>query len=252
MTKSIQFRVGISFDGEKDLHDKIRGISGIHESALTTVKSLRNIADPRLKVQANVTVTPYNVYDLDHLNDYLKKHVEKIAWFPVNLSEFYFKNTENGEDLLFDEKGKKQFIRFLNHLIAKEKPSPSIYYYSKLIHFLNNGCRDFPCTGGFRYMHIDYNGNVKPCPFLPENFIFGNVREKSLSDLSFADHSIRIRKNLMKYSMCKQCSSDCDLYSLVRYEFFNYLGFVIKKPGVFKRIVDSYILSRASMGNVGK
>ena len=117
----------------------------------------------------------------------------------------------------------------------------SNYYYSKVINFVETGKRNFPCTGGYRYMHIDSEGNVKPCAFTSNDFLFGNIKQIPLEKIWMSNGSNSIRKKLHEYSFCKKCSSDCDLFSLVRDEFFDFFLFLMSNPKLLGRILKRYL-----------
>lgn len=233
----INLHVGISFDGMAEEHERIRNITGIHHNALETVKGLTAIHNQRLDVQAHVAISPFNIDKLEDIYNYLRKFVDKVVFFPVIISEPAFKNEIDRNNLVFDFKSKAVLEKFFHYLIKEKSPSPNTYYYSRLIDLLRTGKREFPCTAGFRFMHIDAEGNINPCSFVPPELSFGNIRSQSLENLWANKDSRRTRERLKNYDFCKICTAHCDLYSVVREEFFDFLIFLIGHPILFNKMI---------------
>ena len=74
-------------------------------------------------------------------------------------------NNDKAEKLTFDDNNKKKLIEFFKYLMQDGSLVSNVYYYGRLVNLLETGARNFPCTGGFRYMHIDLQGNISACPF---------------------------------------------------------------------------------------
>ena len=107
------------------------------------------------------------------------------------------------------------------------------------MNFFETGIRNFPCTGGYRYIQIDSEGNVHPCDAVPKEFTFGNTREHDLSDMWFSDKASLLRKKLKESAICRKCPNHCDVFSVVREEFFDFFSFMMSHPqlllGTLKR-----------------
>lgn len=236
----IRLRVGISFDGIGEEHDNVRNIRGIHNYAVETVKGLQKIQDKRLCVQADVAVGLYNIDQIEDIFQYYSNIVNKIVFFPIVLSDRPFNNKENESTLSFDSTSKSKFANFLKFLIQEESPSPISYFYSRLINFFETGKRNFPCTGGYRFMHIDSEGNVNSCSFIPQEVSYGNIRDKSLEQIWFSKEMNLLRKKLKESIICEKCPSHCDLFSLVREEFFDFMIFLMSHPRLLIKMLRRY------------
>jgi radical SAM protein with 4Fe4S-binding SPASM domain len=236
----IRLRIGISFDGLAEKHDKVRNIKGIHNCAIATVRALQEIPDNRLYLQGHVAVGPHNIDELEEMPDYYKNIIDKLNWFPIIISDNYFKNTEKKDSLLLAASDRERLKIFLERIVGQEPPSPSTYYYSRLTDFLKTGYRNFPCTGGYRFMQIDSRGNVHPCPFVPTSYSFGNVQELPLSEIWLSRKANRLRKSLSNSGICEKCSSHCDVFTVVREEFFDFFRFMGSHPQILLGTLKRY------------
>lgn len=236
----MKLRIGISFDGIGEKHDEIRNIKGIHSAALNTAKSLQELNDERLLIQSHIVIGPYNIHHLEEMYLFYSNIFKKINWSPVIVSNNYFNNREKSDELSFNSEDKIKLKEFLKRIIKEELVSPSNYYYSRLMELLETGRRTWPCTGGYRYMEIDSEGNVKPCQLVPQNMNFGNIRQKPLEEIWLSKESNEKRKRLKKLPMCKNCTSDCDMFSVIREEFFDFITFLIRNPIIFTKMLRRY------------
>lgn len=234
---NVSLHVGISFDGMAKEHERIRNIIGIHNMALETVRRLSAIHNQNLEVQAHVAISPLNIDRLEDIYYYLHTIVDQVVFFPVIISEPAFKNRIDKNNLAFDSNSRSLLESFFHFLINEESPSPNTYYYSRLTDLLRTGKRNFPCTAGFRFMHIDAEGNINPCSFVPSKLSFGNIRNQSLENIWSCKESRDNREKLKNYDLCKKCTAHCDLYSVVREEFFDFLIFLIGHPKFVGKLI---------------
>jgi len=65
--KNLTVLVNVSIDGNKELHDKIRGIKGSFDNAVETINRLKKIKSRRLIVGVNTTLSLFNIGNLDKL-----------------------------------------------------------------------------------------------------------------------------------------------------------------------------------------
>ena len=209
-----RLRIGVSFDHIRENHDKIRGRKEIHNNALTLVQKLKNIGDPRLTVQGNFTVAPYNVYDLYDIYDYFKKLNLKIFWFPISVSDNFYENVEKKEKFTFSQKEQTLLNDFVRFLRRQELSMPDYYYYTGLHRSLRHGARSFPCTGGTKFLLVNSIGDVYPCYIIPKSYRMGSIREKPIYNIWYSEESRRIREQICNNPTCMHCTQWYDGYAL--------------------------------------
>ena len=240
----VRLRVGISFDGVGQVHDQVRGVKGIHEKSIETLRRLKEIDDNRLYIQGHIVISPYNLHYLKQIYSYYSEILEKIVWIPIMISDNYFDNINNREHLTFSEEDKIILSDFFKTLIEKEPVSPSTYYYWKVLDYLRTGVRTYPCTGSYSLIQIDSKGNVNPCSVIPPRFSFGNVRSEPLETIWCSDKANNIRKSMKTLKYCRECINHCDIYASIREEFFSFVNFNLTHPIFPINILKRYFLQR--------
>lgn len=224
-----RLRIAISFDHIRESHDKIRGRKGIHNNTLILMRRLKNIEDPRLTVQGNFTIAPYNVNDLREIYDYFEKLHLKVFWFPIMTSDNFFENEEKAEKFAFSQKEHlllDDFVAFLRH---QEHSIPDYYYYTGLLNSLRCGKRSFPCSGGSKFLLINSAGDVYPCYIIPKSYRMGSIREKPLSEIWYSEEAQRVREQICNNSTCERCIQWYDGYAL-SHSLKVFSGFVLAHP----------------------
>lgn len=214
MTNIKRLRIAVSFDHIGERHDKIRGQRGVHKNALALVERLKSLGDPRLTVQGNFTIAPYNVDDLHEIYDYFKNLGLRIFWFPIMTSDNFFENKEKTEKFSFSPREKKLLKYFVGSLRNQELSMPDYYYYSGLLESLCRETRSFPCSGGSKFLLVNSVGEVYPCYVIPKSYRMGSVREKSLGYIWNSDDAHRIRARICNNRTCDRCIQWYDGYAL--------------------------------------
>jgi MoaA/NifB/PqqE/SkfB family radical SAM enzyme len=71
--KNLTLIVNVSIDGDRKLHDKIRGVKGGFDKAAETIEKLKKIKSRRLIVGINTTLSIFNINKIDNLIKTLRK-----------------------------------------------------------------------------------------------------------------------------------------------------------------------------------
>ncbi|MDT7858475.1 MAG: radical SAM protein [Candidatus Aenigmarchaeota archaeon] len=71
--KNLTIIVNVSIDGDRELHDKIRGIKGSFDKAVETIEKLKKIKSRRLIVGINSVISIFNVGKLYNLLNVIRK-----------------------------------------------------------------------------------------------------------------------------------------------------------------------------------
>lgn len=169
--------VGISLDGMKETHERIRG-SGTWDKAIDAIELLRG-----RKIQTTVitTVSKLNFKDLPRLKDLLLKR--GVNWqmqiampFGNFQKEFMLSKEEYYATALFIAKE-----RIKNRFEDLPVVGAHCYgYFSRIL----PGCRWNGCQAGITSIGITSDGNIVGCLSMGnDRFIEGNVREKSLVEI---------------------------------------------------------------------
>jgi MoaA/NifB/PqqE/SkfB family radical SAM enzyme len=110
--KNLTLIVNVSIDGDKRLHDKIRGVKGSFDKAAETIEKLKKINNRRLIVGINSVISIFNVgklYDLlnvvrklspDSFDFSIAQNREKLSNLNLNISPLSIMLGENFLDLV--------------------------------------------------------------------------------------------------------------------------------------------------------
>jgi hypothetical protein len=83
-----------------------------------------------------------------------------------------------------------------------------------------------PCTCGYNYVFIRYNGDVYLCPLAGESV--GNIRQGGLDTILKGATARKVRREIGQYDQCPTCTEPgLERYSLP-FEGFTYLRLLSK------------------------
>ena len=201
------YAVAVSLDGGiPETHDSIRGLKGSFEKCLYCLELLKKSG---ISTSVITTLHKKNVKELFMIRELLLN--KEIAWqiqmagpsgrFPKELmlseEEFY-------SVAMFISSSRNQYS-------TKQLPIMGAHNFGYHSHVLGN-LMISPiwkgCLAGISNIGIQSDGGIKGCLSLPDNFIEGNIRRKSLKDIwnspNFASYNRKFkRKDLNAY--CKSC-----------------------------------------------
>jgi radical SAM protein with 4Fe4S-binding SPASM domain len=200
------YAVAISLDGgTPNMHDTIRGVNGSFNKCKKCIELLRK---HNINTTVITTVHKKNLKELPEIRDYL--FGKGVAWqiqmatpigrFPKDL--ILLKEDFYSVSLFIASIKKKYSTKELAVLGAH-----NFGYHSKVL----PNVMLFPwmgCQAGLSTMGITSDGKVKGCMSLPDDFIQGSIREKSVQDIwndpDFASYNRKFSKNDLE-GKCKSC-----------------------------------------------
>lgn len=178
-------RVSISLDGSNpDVHDKIRGVEGAFEKAISGIEVLKSHG---VEAQINTTVTKQNLHDLSNVMELcLNLQLKALHLFllvPVGCGLEIEKESQLSP---------VEYERTLNWLYKKSKQTElelkatcAPHYFriakSDTQRFGSSPTRRLGCLAGISVCFISSLGYVQPCGYLPLNA--GNIREKGIEEI---------------------------------------------------------------------
>lgn len=176
--------VGISLDSiHPEKHDTFRGITGAWDDTLNGIEACRRQG---IGFQIQTTVTRDNITEISDIIDFSYKLGAKV----FNL--FFLICTGKGQDLTditpeqYDQTLRQLYTlheKYKGKMMVGAKCAP---HYRRIVYEHDNNSpliRTYAggCPAGTHYCRITPEGNVTPCPYIPD--ISGNVREKSFVDI---------------------------------------------------------------------
>lgn len=190
--------VTISLDGDKALHDKVRGVDGNYDKCVELYHLLRENG-----IQANFGLT---VSDQNHdfiMNQYhaYRKSMKAVTF--VHSKGIYAK--DNAVDYGTIRKAllhiyRSYHIDSLAEIIEKIHIKISLFFID---HGLNKDI--VPCEVINTSLHIMPYGDVQPCMYLPSA---GNIKDASILDICRSEKMNHLRKRVKK-GQCPHCWMNC-------------------------------------------
>lgn len=204
--------VSISIDGPEEIHDRIRG-NGVYQKVREAFRHLQNEG---IACGVNTTVIKDNI---EHLEEMYQEFIDfgvhswqiqpglpegNLAEHPdsvLNMDDIkrmvefsYAKNKEGAIKILLAETvGYYSKMETLSRMMALGADSPVIW----------SGC-----NAGIRALGILHNGDVVGCTSIrKKNFVEGNLKERSLSDIWNDSEAFKWRRSMKVSDLGDTCAT---------------------------------------------
>ena len=174
--------VGVSFDGNEEVHNKIRRKRDSYEKV---INAFRCLVQAGVRCCAVSQISGYNLGLLEEMRQILIAN-KVNAWQPQMTQLTGRMRDESSQKILTGND-----ISILAEYVASIKNKPeltvdtgeNIGYYNHLEATLRDGYGFAGCHAGLRVIGIESNGNIKGCLSMPEEFVEGNIRQRSLTEI---------------------------------------------------------------------
>ena len=201
--------VTISLDGDKEIHDRVRGVPGNYEKCVGLFDDLKKIG---VNVNYGITVSEEN-NDFIH-NEYFKmRHSIKAVTF-VHDDGIYLKENKNDTELMLDSMkhiAKNYSIDSISEIVEYIHIKISTYFLAQ-----KKKSNIIPCEVLNTTIHVMPDGGVHPCMFLNK---IGNIKDDEVSNVVFSKEAQHIRKQI-KNDNCPHCWMNCySPYSIMQHPF---------------------------------
>ena len=204
--------ISFSLDSaDEQTHDKLRGTKGAYKRVL---KNIRKSCEYGIPTAVYTAINKQNACQLEAILKLLLDTDLNLLWKIILTSahnkKFDKKYQIDKETFVYTAKfiseNKKKYNTENSKLTIEE--SHDIGYCSEIYPNLSAIYSKTGCIGGIRHFGIQSNGNVKGCLSLQDDFIEGNIREKSFREIwkdknSFS-YSRKFNKKMLK-GICKTC-----------------------------------------------
>ncbi|AEG18378.1 radical SAM protein [Methanobacterium paludis] len=206
--------LSISLDGIKEIHDKMRGISGNYEKILEMIKSVK-LNFPQMKQSLSFTITPKNYKEILKVYE-LSKSMEigfGIQFAQINDS-FYLNSEKSFEwDTAKLNDVENMIYQIISDVRSKQniahKLDVSRYFMGNMVKFQRNKWDNLNnCYSGTHSCFLDPYGNVYPCIMLDEKM--GNALETNFDNFWLSENASNIRSHI-KENKCR-CWTPCEAF----------------------------------------
>lgn len=231
------YAVGLSVDGEPQLHDYLRGVPGSHKKIFDHIRELKQ---RNATICAITSVNKKNLLELPQIRNRLIVYGVD-AWQLQTSSPMG--RMANNKNLVLDAKEYYQFAQFI--VETRERlPYMNVQAGDCLGYFgsLESGLRDKPwagCMAGIESIGIDSDGTIKGCLSMQTTKVNeGNIRTKSLQEIW---HDMTKFKYTRAFEIsdlkgecvgCQhgtQCRAGCSSQSLAHFNEFHHAPYCIQR-----------------------
>ncbi|MDE6233079.1 MAG: radical SAM protein [Lachnospiraceae bacterium] len=222
-------RIIVSIDGNKEVHDSIRGVNGTYEKVISGVHKINEIKNLRPFITANTVITSRNYKCISKIVEELYKEgfyyieLQLPIFISNSMGERYQKVIENLYGIKADSwKGYQgdYFNIDADSLIEQINSMPS---YVRIVPTLDNDqifkyfnnydesiLEKDKCNVPFEQVRIEANGDVVICPDFPDVPI-GNILVQNIGDILHSKRKEAFCQYLKKYGKIPICDK-CVMY----------------------------------------
>jgi radical SAM protein with 4Fe4S-binding SPASM domain len=194
--------VTVSLDGgEASVHDMIRGVKGSFDRATKAIDRYSGLGLPTSVI---TTVHKLNLKQLVKVRDFLRG--KGVAW-QIQMATPYgrlerkhvLSQEEYYSVALFISSTSKQFSKEIMVAGAHD-----MGYFSPILPELQ--VKEWQgCQAGISTLGIQSNGNVLGCLALPDEFIEGNIRNRTLSDIWYDESTCKYSRHFKSSDIKAHC-----------------------------------------------
>ena len=210
--------LGVSIDGDKTLHDEIKGVTGSWLTAIQTLKQARVLAREYSNLRPHISYT----FNRINAGRFEESYQSILDQFPVSLDDFSFSiehsgllyHNQNSIEIDVEKIGKD--LRYLANNPRKTSTlDPVALFRSKsydkylegIIPFIN-GEKQLRCAAMQLSGYIGPYGNVYPCIMWDKKL--GNIRKTSFKEV-WRSPLLREYKKLVDIGKCPRCWTPCEV-----------------------------------------
>lgn len=216
--------ISISLDGNEKYHNGVRKGAKFD----IVLKNIDLLLEKGFKVSVITTIIKQN-YSFNSLEE-LYKIICSRKLFSWRIQVGYFEGRMKKEFLLKP----KQIYNLCSWISKKNKSKfvisvgDSLGYFSKADKKLRLN-KWFGCTAGLTHFSISYNGSIKGCLALPDEYIEGNIKKDDLIKIWESKNHFRYNRNFNldllkgKCKSCKynkQCRGGCKAFNSCNGDIF--------------------------------
>ena len=225
--RELRFSLRVSLDGVGKVHEDVRRIPRGFEKIVETLKGLKAVAkEHEFSLGISSTLMPTNVYDAPNLQKFAEEQGIDIAYYIAWISEDSFRNAEEGENLVLDEKAKSFLVDFFKERMKEGSLlDGKLYLYDFLVRLLRGeSVRKMPCPFANQGLMMDANGDIHYCI---NSRKIGNVFERPIADIYYDPDNLAFRKSLPE-THCPTCYTDCLAPVAARKRVYPYVSHVLR------------------------
>ena len=213
--------IRLSFDGVGQTHDAIRGVRGIHDRALETLRGLKALGIRDLGIA--VTISDRNAGELVPLYRLAQREGVELATAILHNAYYFHKEDNEIRDKALVGEGIQGLIAaYLGSSAPKDWFRA--YFTRGIIEHMHGRQRALKCTMACDSFFVDPYGLVRPCNVM--DFPFGNLREDGFDAIWNGARAVEARR---KVACCEEnCWMIGSVGHLMRQQIWSPFAWIVR------------------------
>jgi MoaA/NifB/PqqE/SkfB family radical SAM enzyme len=219
--------IGFSIDGDRALHDRIRGVEGTFDRAIAAMREVRQHRQGAGRqwplINFKTTITASNVRDLTHIVEVARQAGADYCTYQIVNTSLLTSGLQLNDEITpyfaapdpieeFDLEALRSQLQHLDQMRSDSGPtirfSPNIPPQEIVAHYANKlDVRSYTCGAPWSGVNVSAYGDVFPC----FNYRIGNLRENTLPALWNGTRYRVFRRALKRQGLFAGCVGCCDL-----------------------------------------
>ena len=193
--------IGVSIDGLDGVHDSVRGVEGVFEKAIETVKAVKAVGIRDVRI--GMTIVKENSHQIADVYKLSKELGVEFTTTVAHNSEIYFRKTDNSPRDALPNFGDDLRKVGDDHLKSfSPKNWFRAYHIAGITDSAIRASAANMCSAGSRFFFMDPKGDVYPCIVMDKTM--GNIKDfENIEALLSTETAQNVR------SMVKSCRQDC-------------------------------------------
>jgi MoaA/NifB/PqqE/SkfB family radical SAM enzyme len=208
--QAVHLDFNISLDGAREIHDKVRGVSGAFAAVVDSLAYIREwLADvPRSKFMFNCTVVRQNVAHLDDVQQCADELGVEITYTIPQQTDVYLGNQTTNWRFELNADEQHLLAKFLRRRLAMAtgRSAMSPRYCRMLLNLLENGERGIDCPLAVGGMFLEPGGQALPC-WNSAALAVGNILTEGVDTVLERRAADEFQQRLRQH--CRTCSINC-------------------------------------------
>jgi MoaA/NifB/PqqE/SkfB family radical SAM enzyme len=194
--------IGVSLDGVGATHDRIRGIKGAYDKALSTLRQLRDREFTNIRI--GFTAMNDNTDEMRKVYDLAGELDVQFTTSVAQNSDIYF-STQANENVMNGDLTDALGYVMKNELMSYHpKRWMRAYFESGSLVFNQEGRRILKCSAGLDFFYLAPEGVVYPCLTIPS--AMGDLRGHSFEEVWESEEADKVRREI---DGCEKCWMIC-------------------------------------------
>jgi MoaA/NifB/PqqE/SkfB family radical SAM enzyme len=227
--KRTRFSISLSLHAVGEAHDGVVGVAGTYARISETFEELKKLRRKKdFYLSANCVVSNLNLYDLEAMREWGRRHDVPVNFTLGEIRE-RFLNQEMASDVLIDDKGREELIRFFRRLGQDKKTYlQHALRYDHLADMLASGkARALSCHYYLGGLILGADGTLSYCKWSPS---IGNCQEDNAQELYFSAVNLKLREEELRRSKCPICPPNTFNEIEAEHDVFKLFAFLLR-PG---------------------